>query len=472
MSKRNIVLMCLASVIALALILFALSVYTGYEPAKDLAGITKKKPATVTLEFWGVWDSSDSWQKIIEKFESETHFWKGQEVKVKVNYTKKDFSSYEADLDRTYQDGTTPSVFLINNYWLGRYADKLSPLSGSVATIDSYELMDYEELSDIFPPYILQDVFYGNNEMYALPIYSDSLALYYNKDLFQKAGIDQAPATWDEVKADLKKLTLIDKKNQISQSGIALGGGKEINRSCDIFALLTMQGGGKVIDADGKIDFNQKVSIPTSAGSKEREPGLTALQFYMEFSDTDKDNYSWNNTLSNSVQDFADGKVAMMLNYNYQRANLLALKPELNYSIAPVPQLAGSTSISISNVWFPVVSEQSSCKIEGGEDLSCPDIAWSFLSFANQKENIATYLESTGKASARIDLSAEQAAKEDKLAPFAKQASIARSYDKFDDSIDTILTQMLDAVYTDRTAYKAKADEAATKIDELRNKTN
>jgi len=468
MSKKNIILIMSIILILLAMIIFEVSGYTNYEPVKNIIS-KKEEPVKVTLNFWGVWDSSDSWQAIIDKYESEAHIWSGREVQVKINYAKKDIASYESDIDKAYTEQKSPSIYLINNYWLNRYAEKLTPLSGSLAAIDEYELLNYENLTGIFPPNVLQDTFYGDNEMYALPIYSDTLALYYNKDLFQKAGIDKAPATWDELKNDVKKLTVLDKKGFLAQSGIALGGGKNTNRACDIFSLLTLQGGGKVIDSKGNIDFNKKVNIPTSAGTVEREPGLTALQFYMDFSDTNKETYTWNDTFTDSVKDFAEGKTVMMINYNYQRANLLALKPELNYGIAPLPQLANSTPISISNVWFPVVSDQSSCQIEGnGEDIDCANVAWSFLSFANRKENIAEYLNSTGKASVRIDLSGEQAAKDNNTAAFAKQVTIARSYNKFDDRIDATLTEMLDLIYKNREDWKAQADAAAAKIEELK----
>jgi len=471
MSKKSLLVITLVVFALLAVILFEFAVYMHYEPVSNIIGKKTKEPAKVTLEFWGVWDNSDSLQPIIDKYQAEKHIWGGREVQVKINYTKKDIASYEKDIEKSYSEQNSPSIYLVNNYWLGRYAgaQKLQPLSNSLATIDEYGLLSYDKLSEIYPPYVLQEAFYTDNQLYAAPIYSDSLALYYNKEIFQKAGITAPPATWEELKADVKKLTLLDKKNQIVQSGIAMGTGKNTNRACDIFTLLTLQGGGKVIDQQGNIDFTKKIGIQTSDGVKDREPGLTALQFYMDFSDTNKETYSWNDTFANSIQDFADGKVAMMINYNYQRPNLLALKPELSYGIAPIPQLGNSTPISLSNSWMPVVSNQASCRIEGdADDIDCSKVAWSFLSFLSQKENVSSYLEATGKASARLDLSAEQAAKEDNLAAFAKQASIARSYNKFDDRIDSILTEMLDKAYANRSSWKTQADAAATEIEGLK----
>jgi ABC-type glycerol-3-phosphate transport system substrate-binding protein len=459
------------SIIILSLVIIAegMIYFENYRALKN--GAKPTGPTEVTLEFWGLWDNSDSWQEIIRRFENETHIWNGQEVKVKIVYTKQDIASYEEKINQGYNENNSPSIFIVNNYWLEDYVKRLEPLSGNFALVKEYELLDYAELADIFPFYTIQDVEYGNNEMFALPIYSDSLALYYNKDLFAKAGITNPPATWDELKKDIKKLTISDRKNNIEQAGIALGSGQNINRSCDIVSLLMFQGGSKIINNQKEIDINKKIAFNTPQGIQEREPGLTAIQFYMEFSDPNKDIYTWNNDMENSVKSFAEGKTAMMFGYAYQKANLLAMNPDLNYGIAPAPQIPKSAVINISNVWSPVVSNQQSCSITNQNNktnIDCAQIAWSFLSFANEKENITEYLNKTGKASARIDIAKEQSQRDDTISAFAKQADSARSYNKFDDKIETILTTMLDEIYKDRDNWKDKVNNAVTQIEELK----
>jgi sn-glycerol 3-phosphate transport system substrate-binding protein len=50
--------------------------------------------------------------------------------------------------------------------------------------------------------------YYSNSEgrMLSMPFNSSTPVLYYNKDLFKKAGIDQAPKTWQDVESVSKKL--------------------------------------------------------------------------------------------------------------------------------------------------------------------------------------------------------------------------------------------------------------------------
>ena len=467
MSKKNIYFSLLLVIAVVSYAVMAL------RDSSSQASETEQKAGTeVTLEFWGLWDSSDSWKEIIRRFEEEKHVWNGQEVKVSINYTKKNIGTYETDLEAAYAEGKSPSIFMISNYWLERYADKLEPLSGKVSDIEEYGLLDYEELQETFPPYILRDAIRDDNQMYAVPVYTDSLALYYNKDLFRKAGIETAPTTWEELKADVKKLTFLEQRKKITQSGVALGGGKNISRSCDILSLLMMQGGGKIVDAEGNADFNKSIEVKTTSGTQTREPGITAIRFYTEFSDPDKEVYSWNESKDNSVQDFISGKTAMMFGFNYQRSDILISQPAFGVGIAPVPQIPNSTAIDISNHWFPVASDQADCTVTSGDarSVDCKKIAWSFMSFAAEKDNVTEYLSATGKAAARTDLIAEQAEAEGDLGVFARQASIARSYDKFDDKIDGILIGMIDAINNDRDGLREAIDKAADEIGALKNK--
>ena len=54
---------------------------------------------------------------------------------------------------------------------------------------------------------------------YALPFFEDTYGLYYNKTLFQKAGIAGPPTTLSQLAADAKKLTITGPNGQYTQLG-------------------------------------------------------------------------------------------------------------------------------------------------------------------------------------------------------------------------------------------------------------
>jgi len=448
----------------------------GYIFVTDYFGFNKeeiikedKKPVEVTLEFWGLWDNSDDWGKIIEKFEDEIYNFNGQEIKISINYTKKDFNSYEEDLAKAKEKNNEPNIMMINNNWLEKYLDYLEPLAGDDNYAEEYKLIKYEELLEIFPAETIRNLIY-ENELYGLPTHSDSLALFYNKDLLAKMEIENPPRIWEEFKETASKLTMLDKDNNIIQAGAAFGCGENINSSSDILSLLMMQGGAKIIDFDKNIDLNKEIEINTIGGIEKRIPGERAIIFYTEFSNPEKEKYVWNCEQEEAVKSFANNKTAMFIGYSYQIKNLLALNPDLNHGVSKMPQLENSAIINFSNVWTPVVSKNNNCSVEPIElsnGIDCSKIAWSFLSFAIQKENSKIYLNSTGKAAARKDLISEQIDLNNKISAFASQAETAISYNKFDDKIDRILIDMIDEICLDRGGIDEIVEEAVGKIGNL-----
>ena len=79
--------------------------------------------------------------------------------------------------------------------------------SGAVYPV--FQLMKDHKLvidwNDIIPP--VKTYYSTGGNLYSMAFNSSTPILYYNKDLFKKAGLpDKAPATWDEVEAMAKKI--------------------------------------------------------------------------------------------------------------------------------------------------------------------------------------------------------------------------------------------------------------------------
>jgi multiple sugar transport system substrate-binding protein len=104
--------------------------------------------------------------------------------------------------------------------------------------------LSLKELKDNFVDVVSYDVILEDGKVYGLPLSVDTLAMFYNKDLFNNAGISQTPQYWNkEFLQDVKKLTKQDPKKGIIQAGAALGGSTNINRFSDILSVLMMQNG-------------------------------------------------------------------------------------------------------------------------------------------------------------------------------------------------------------------------------------
>ncbi|MFG1669340.1 ABC transporter substrate-binding protein [Streptomyces sp. Y7] len=158
----------------------------------------------------------------------------------------------------------------------------------------------------------------------AVPLYSMSYALYYNKKMFADAGISKPPATWEELVADGKKLS------KGGKWGLGVEGSNP-SENIHHAVVFAKQHGADFFTADGKPDFTSdkavegvKQFVDLMAKDKIIAPGNAE--------------YAQNQ----SVSDFAKGKTAMLL-WQSASANLKSQgMSEDAYGIAPVPVQSGT----------------------------------------------------------------------------------------------------------------------------------
>jgi multiple sugar transport system substrate-binding protein len=397
----------------------------------------------VTLQFWGTFDDLSFYDSAISAFQKVY-------PNVKIIYKSFPFEDYEKELVNSFAAGTGPDIWLMHNTWLPKHADKIQPLPQQVLKGEKNPLFTIKDFQDQFLDVTLADLT-QNSQIYALPIYVDTLGLYYNKDLFNTAGIASPPATWDEFNNDVKKLTTIDQRGNIVKSGAAIGTAENINRSTDILMLLMLQSGVQMTDsAHRNATFSQQVGG--------QNVGETALQYYTSFADPAKSVYAWNGQQHYSIDAFTEGNVAMMFNYSHQIATLRSKSARFNFGIAPVPQITGTpVAVNFANYWAPTVSKQS----------ANPVVAWKFLVYLSSTQGAALYVNASDRPSARRDL-IEQQKNDPDLGVFAVQALSARSWYQIDNSaIETIFAEMIDNVNFGRMSVRDALDAAESKVNVL-----
>ncbi|MFG2894195.1 extracellular solute-binding protein [Streptomyces sp. NPDC048248] len=158
----------------------------------------------------------------------------------------------------------------------------------------------------------------------AVPLYSLTYALYYNKQMFKEAGISQPPSTWDELVADGKKIS------KHGKWALGAEGGNLSNNIHQAF-VLAKQHGADFFDSSGKPTF-------TSPGA------VAAVKQYVDFMAEDgiiapgNAEYGQNQ----SLQDFAKGRTAMVL-WQAAASTFTAhgMKAE-DWGVVPVPVPSGA----------------------------------------------------------------------------------------------------------------------------------
>ncbi|MFA5644486.1 MAG: extracellular solute-binding protein [Patescibacteria group bacterium] len=406
------------------LLIFFVFVLTAGAGCKKQVIEQNTKP--VVLNYWRVFDGQDNFAEIIKAY-NERHPY------VTINYRKLRYEEYEQELLNAFAEDRGPDIFSIHNTWIKKYESKIEPLpdqttmvfpvvKGSIKkeTIQEIKVVrsiNLRELKQNFVDAVYSDVVI-NNKIYGLPLFVDTLAMYYNQDLFDSAGVIDVPKYWNrDFQQTVRKLTRQDLKGNILQAGVALGGGTNVERFSDILSVLMMQNGAIMMSDSEQILFN---TIPPNSQNKDYNPGLMALRFYTDFANPVKEVYSWNSTLDNSINAFASGKLAIMFGYSYHMPTIRATSPKLNFLVAPLPQIEGSsTPINFANYWVEVVSKKSKYQNE----------AWNFVQFLTSAEQAESYLKKTKKPSALRSLLSKQ--REDlEIGVFADQVLTAKSWYK------------------------------------------
>lgn len=182
------------------------------------------------------------------------------------------------------------------------------------------------DLNDFYPASLIQCK--QGDVIWCLPWGADIYALYWNKDLFEEAGLDpeKPPKTMEELVEYADKLTKKEADGKLSQIGFI----PDFSWShSDLYSR--MMGGYWVSEDSTKITVD---SDPVIASLK------WAQQFYTKYG---KENVlSFTTALGeyqSPDQGFYAGKVAMMVDGEWQVGpNFISkYKPELNYGVAAFP---------------------------------------------------------------------------------------------------------------------------------------
>ncbi len=431
---KNRKVIIIAGVAILAIVILMLGNALGFKIGGE------KKVQKANLVVWGVWDESETMTKLGSDFR-KTY------PNVSIEYRKFKPQDYETELVNALAEGRGPDIFAIEHTWLGKHKNKLASMPEEIMTLKDYQ--------DRFVDVVNQD-FIDEGKIYGFPLYTDTLALLYNKDAFNDAGIANPPATWEELQKIVPELTKIDQFGNIKQAGVALGTGDNINRSPDILMALMLQSGAQFTDPKdtSQIIFSQSKNV----NGQNINPAQLSLAYYTDFANPRKGVYTWNSTLNNSIDAFYEREVAMIFGYSYQVEAIKVKAPRLNFAVAPLPQVSLDSGLAnFANYWGYGVSGQS----------KYPKESFAFLKSATEKENAQDYFLKTKRPTARRDLVDTQSQDID-YGVFVKQILQAKTWRQPDNnSVDKIFIEAINSVNSGLLDYSKAISQAESEIQTL-----
>jgi multiple sugar transport system substrate-binding protein len=198
-----------------------------------------------------------------------------------------------------------------------------------------------------------------NDQVFAIPALIDNLAIVYNKDLFEQAGVDEPTAdwTWDDFRAAAKALT--DPSKQ--QYGFAF----PIDASEDTvwhYDAMLWEAGGDILNAD-----NTQAAFNSDAG-------VTALTMLQDMAVTDKSVFLDQQNTGKIDQLFNAGKIAMDVTGPWA----LSGYPDINYGVQIMPMFEGGSHATIAGPDMWVIFDND----------GHGDAAWQFMQWFTAAEQV------------------------------------------------------------------------------------
>lgn len=321
--------------------------------------IANERPAalkpgdTVTLEMsvWGMpWENDLYTQVYIPEFERQN-----PGLKVKFRH----FEDYPNRILLSHAGGIAPDVIRQNMDFSMGWIRK-----GMNLPLDSYiDGPDGIDRKDFIP--ILWDGLKHEEKTYGVPQDINLIGLYYNRDLFDKAGMAYPDEswTWEDLKRAGERLTV-----DADKDGRAEVVGLDFAWNWWSLRPFIYQAGGRFWSSDGK---------RTVIDSPEAVEALRYFKSLMR---------SYSFTRSSSTRGglgpdkfFEAGKVAIYLDGSWRTPSVKKNAPKLNFGVAPLPRGKVATSVSGSCYWA----------ISSG--TKHPDAAWKLVKFLSSKEALTKY---------------------------------------------------------------------------------
>lgn len=392
------------------------------------------KPASakpVTLQIWGVYDDVDAYADAFKAYQA-------LHPNVSFDYRKFRPSEYDQELLNAFAEDRGPDIYMVQNTQVRANQAKLQPMPASTKTAyreiqgvnknpvwieKTSPSLTITQVKNLFIDQVGRDVIINAptaadaskkaDQVFALPLAVDTLALYYNKDALNAAGIPTPAQSWTELQDHVKRLTKYDSQGKLQRPAVGLGTFNNVNRAFDIISLLMMQDGTPMTDESGFPTFQRTPPDWTH----DVPPGEEAITFYTDFANPTKDVFTWDDAQPNSLDAFIAGQTAYYFGYAYDLPTIRSQAPKLNFGITTVPQIDPANQKNYANYWAFGVAKKSK---NGG-------LAWNLVQFLAAEAQAKTYLAKTTKPTALRKLIPEQLTNGD-LGPFASQLLTAKSW--------------------------------------------
>jgi len=361
----------------------------------------------VEIEYWQYFFEArvTAMEQLIENFEAAN-----PDITVKMTHFP--YADYRTKVAAAIPAGEGPDVVQLFYGWLNDYveADLIQPLP-----------------TDVFPPKEIEAEFFPmvgamkrDGAYMALPTAVRSLALFYNKRLFDNAGIENPPANLDELVEIGKKLTERDGAGNVTQEGLTTGMTAQDHHW--FREVLVRQFGGEPYTDDYKtVTYND-------------EAGQKALQYYVDLEK--KHGITLLGFMDEPQAAFKAGRAGMHIDGSFRIGALNDVRG-LDWAVAELPAGPDGTQSNYASYWVNAITT----KAEGDKY----DAAVKFLEYITSDEAMQIWLDVVGELPAKPSAALTEANAADPVfGPFIRGLEYAHTTIFADESAQR--QQMIDMI--------------------------
>ena len=328
-----------------------------------------------------------------------------------------DDEQYKSKLALDLKAGSGPDIMSIDGIWVGEFAQAgyIKPLSEVVGP--SYE--QWDGWAQIKEP--VQGNVSFQDERYGVPAGTDGRVIFFNKKLFEQAGLpaDWQPKSWDDIAAAAEQLKSI---NGITP--LQLNGGSAMGEATTMQGVLPLLvGTGATIYSDGKWLGNtpQLRSVLDFYNKVYNTDGLGDPQLQLDAKGRDE-----------SFAEFADNKIGMLIESDYFWRSVV----EPTKGVAPMADRDTAVGYALipAQTAGSGVNGNDNVSMSGGSgfvlnpNTANPELAWELLTFMASPEAIKARLGTTAQITARDDVNNEILAGDPMLSFVAKDVLPVTNY--------------------------------------------
>ncbi|MBI5667434.1 MAG: sugar ABC transporter substrate-binding protein [Chloroflexi bacterium] len=301
------------------------------------------EPVTISFASWV--GGSPAWQMMAEQFHQIY-------PTITIEFQDVPFEEIRTKLLTQVAANNPPDTAYLDTSTVGEFASR-----NALVNLDPYlEKSLMVDLSDYIPAFLQAAQIEGST--YGLPIDAETTGLFYRTDLFEEAGIEGPPTTWEEFRAAAEKLTIPEKK----QYGFILFAPE----AAYYWYPWLWQAGGDTLGPDGTDVI------------WDSEEGKRAAEFYVGLRDFTPPDF-WNSNSWDGRVAFAEGTVGMYVAGAWFAGVLQNEFPDIQgkWAMAPLPkdQRCATTIAGDALVIF-----------KGSKN---PDAAWKWIEFVSAPQNMA-----------------------------------------------------------------------------------